>query len=124
MYESPIKIFQEQLKLQMEGDILKAVQAKEIVVDKEELLKALEFDRNQYEVGFTDGFKAARTQAEWIYDHDGMDWGIGAWRCNACGAKNNNIRGDARVNPYHWSGSKYCPNCGAIMIGKKEEAQK
>lgn len=39
----------------MEGDILRAVQKYGINVDKEELLRALQYDRNQYEKGYDDG---------------------------------------------------------------------
>jgi hypothetical protein len=51
----------------------------------------------------------------WIYDPNGMDWNLGAWRCSKCGCKNNNIGGDERINPLLFAGSKYCPNCGAKM---------
>lgn len=51
----------------------------------------------------------------WIYDPNGMDWNLGAWRCSKCGCKNNNIGGDERINPLLFAGSKYCPNCGCKM---------
>jgi hypothetical protein len=51
----------------------------------------------------------------WIYDPNGMDWNLGAWRCSKCGCKNKNIGGDERINPLLFAGSKYCPNCGAKM---------
>ena len=55
MYESPISIIQEQLTLKMEDDILKAVQKYEIVVNKEELMKALSYDRDQFSKGYREG---------------------------------------------------------------------
>ena len=58
MWESPIKVMQKQVKMQMEGEILKAVQEVGIVVDKEELMKALKHDREQYEKGYADGFNS------------------------------------------------------------------
>ena len=54
----------------------------------------------------------------WVYDPDGMDWGIGAWRCSECGCKNDNLGSDRNINPYHYAGSKFCGNCAAKMDGK------
>jgi hypothetical protein len=55
MYRTPIEIIYGQMQTQLEGDILKAVQSYGINVDKEELLRALQYDRNQYEKGYMDG---------------------------------------------------------------------
>ena len=54
-YESPITVLQKQIETQLEGEILKAVHKVGVVVDKEELVKALKCDREQYEKGFEDG---------------------------------------------------------------------
>ena len=58
MYESPIKIITGQIKTNN--------------VDREELLKALEYDRWQYEEGFREGEKHTMRQIkdllpEWLY---------------------------------------------------------
>lgn len=53
----------------------------------------------------------------WVYDPDGMDWNIGAWRCSECGCKNGNLGSYSSTNPYHCAGSKFCPHCGAKMTG-------
>ena len=45
MYESPIKIIYGQMQTQLEGDILRAVMSTDIQVDKEELVRALQYDR-------------------------------------------------------------------------------
>lgn len=50
-YDSPIKIIQKALETKMENDIFTAVQHYDIDVDKEELIKALRYDRDQYEKG-------------------------------------------------------------------------
>ena len=63
-YESPIKIIEGQLKMQMEGNIMRAVQSYDIHVDKNELLRALQYDRGQYEKGFQDGI--ADATPKWI----------------------------------------------------------
>ena len=53
-YESPITIIQGQMVTEYENGILKAVQKYDIHCDKEELTKALIYDRNQYEKGYKD----------------------------------------------------------------------
>lgn len=54
MYESSIDVIQGEIQMQLEGEILRAVQNVGVYVDKEELLKALAYDRNQYEKGYAD----------------------------------------------------------------------
>lgn len=60
-WNSPIKIIEneiyDQWNMQMEDGILKAVYNVGIHVDREELLKALAYDRNQYNMGYMDGVK-------------------------------------------------------------------
>lgn len=53
----------EQVK-QLEGDIYRAIQTYNINVDKDELIKALNYDRHQYEKGFSDGVAYMRA----LYD--------------------------------------------------------
>ena len=57
MYESPIKIIAGQIKTNYEDAIYRAVQNVGINIDREELLKALEYDRGQYEKGWEEGFR-------------------------------------------------------------------
>ena len=52
MYKSPIEIITGQIKTNYEDAIYSAVQNVGINVDREELLKALEYDRGQYEKGY------------------------------------------------------------------------
>jgi len=54
MYDSPIELFQGDMKVELEGTILKAVANVGVNVDKEELLKALNYDREQYQKGYED----------------------------------------------------------------------
>lgn len=54
-YESPINIIYDNMRMQTENDIYKVVQSYEIKVDKDELIKALNYDRQQYQKGFRDG---------------------------------------------------------------------
>ena len=58
MYRSPIEIIEGQIKMQMEGDIIKAVHQVGINVDKPELLRALQYDRAQYSRGYKDAMEA------------------------------------------------------------------
>ena len=76
----------------------------------------IEIDR-EAEIRLEDTSDITVLYADWVYDPDGMDWGIGAWRCSVCGCKNDNLSGCAE-NPYAFAGSKYCPNCGRKMRKK------
>lgn len=70
MYRSPIEILcadiwdqiQTQIDKQQGEDIYKAVVRYGINVDKEELIRALKYDRNQYEKGYMDGRADARKE--------------------------------------------------------------
>lgn len=64
MYKSPIEIIYGQLQMQFEGEALRAVQSYDIKVDKEELLRALQYDRGQYDKGYQDG--EANAAPRWI----------------------------------------------------------
>ena len=57
--------------------------------------------------------------AEWYYDPNGMDWGLGAWKCSKCHTKNDNLGMGNNINPYMFSGSKFCPQCGAVIKPKE-----
>ena len=67
--------------------------------------------------------------AHWVYDPDGLDWGLGAWVCSSCHMKNDNIPVPAlnpdiaRLNPLLYSGSKFCPNCGKTMINAEDDKE-
>ena len=54
MYELPIKVIQGELETQLEGEILKAVHRVGVTVDRDELIRALRYDREQYQKGFDD----------------------------------------------------------------------
>lgn len=59
MYESPINLIQKELRIAHDNGILKAISEVGIDVDKDELIKALRYDREQYQKGYEDGFKEA-----------------------------------------------------------------
>lgn len=54
MWKSPITIMQTEMQTQLEGEVLKAVMKLGVMVDKEELLRALQYDREQYYRGYND----------------------------------------------------------------------
>ena len=66
MYESPIKLFFPSLEEELcniakkqDDMVFDAVAKVGVTVDKEELLRALRYDRDQYNRGFNDGIIAA-----------------------------------------------------------------
>jgi hypothetical protein len=56
MYKSPIEMLTQGFNLQVENGVYKAVESYGINVDKDELIKALQYDRNQYNKGYADGY--------------------------------------------------------------------
>lgn len=69
-YKSPIDFITSEIRLEHEkridGDIFHAVQEIGITVDKEQLLKALRYDRNQYEKGYKDGYDDGLHADKWV----------------------------------------------------------
>ena len=61
MYESPIELIisdmQHKVRQEQDKQIYEAVQRVDVNVNKEELIKALNYDRQQYEKGYADGIK-------------------------------------------------------------------
>lgn len=56
-YQSPIQAIASQIEMTMEGETLKACQRVGVNVDKYELVKALQYDRQQYAKGFRAGYE-------------------------------------------------------------------
>ena len=106
-YESPISIaiakMQDENNEQLENECMLVIKEKiGIDVNKDELIKALNYDRAQYEKGFRDGLSKAyhHNHGHWIKDND-IDYG-----CSACGRRQ--LWMNATVY-------EFCPHCGAIM---------
>jgi len=53
-YESPITMMASQMETKIENDTMSVIQQYGIDVDKDELIKALNYDRQQYEKGYKD----------------------------------------------------------------------
>ncbi|MBO5811388.1 MAG: hypothetical protein J6R32_11260 [Bacteroidales bacterium] len=77
MYNSPIKIFENAMQEQIqekENQIFTTIKSQIAVdVDKDELLKALRYDRHQYEQGYEDGVMNERQHwinwLTWLMNH-------------------------------------------------------
>ena len=54
-------------------------------------------------------------QGTWKWDHNGMDFNLGAWVCSNCSMRNNCLPLNENMDPFMFPGSKFCPNCGAKM---------
>ncbi len=59
-------------------------------------------------------------RGRWEYEEHAVDFNIGGWCCSECGTHNNNLPTSEAINPYQFSGSKYCPQCGAKMDETEE----
>lgn len=77
MYKSPIDVMiadiQHQIAQQQDEEIYKAVVSVGINVDKDELLRALQYDRQQYDKGYADGHRDAMESIV----GEGNTWGDG-----------------------------------------------
>lgn len=69
-YESPIQMPTGQIATKMakkaDDTIWEAVVKTEVAVDKDELVKALSYDRDQYEKGYINGYSAGLNADKWI----------------------------------------------------------
>ena len=126
-YEPPITLYMNKIQTQIEDNCLKAVQSYGFNVDKDELKKALEYDRNQYDKGYAAARKKyERPSGEW--SNESKD----SLLCSACGNRVYKpfIGGfpTERTSNYYpnfcaFCGAdmrktdlfNHCPNCGAYM---------
>ena len=75
MYEPPIKMIIKKVSKEIanecndahEKNLMEALKQAEFVVDKEEVFKALNYDRDQYDKGFEDGFEEGKKAAAQYY---------------------------------------------------------
>lgn len=115
-YESPILIEYENaekmLSLKVEDAIYEAVLKCNIKVDKDELWKALEYDRDQYEKGFAEGRESAVKHAHWIVKPTRGTINKYKCHCSACG---NGYEADAWHDPIDLDQAEWCLWCGAKM---------
>ena len=111
-YQSPIEIIYDKLtadfNTQLENNILTAVQNYGINVDRDELIKALNYDRRQYEAGYrTAMLRYKAPKGEWLlkeFDPFLKEYG----QCSNCLQRE-------RVG-------NFCRNCGADMRPEEVES--
>jgi len=77
-YESPVRIIVGEMTSKIEDDIMQVVKSYGIEVNKAELMRALQYDRDQYEKGYQDGEAHRIHEGEKPYK-DGA-----RWRCGRC----------------------------------------
>ena len=112
MWKSPIEIDMEWIEKdiikQQDGWILSRIEEIiDVKVDKNELIKVLKYDRNQYERGYADGKADAIKHGQWL-DLDNAPWGMFYCTCSVCGKRMI----AERLN--------FCGECGAKMDQVKE----
>ena len=115
-YESPISInyiMREQEK-QIEKDVLKVIASYNINVDADELVKALQYDRNQYEKGYKAGFHDAQQ-----VKHGKWEWEPGyvgtTAKCSVCGLSPMGFYSLPIIQIGRLPEYPFCPKCGAKM---------
>lgn len=109
-YQSPIEIFMSPAEMataierDRDNQVFKAicteVQKIGITVDKDELIRALKYDRNQYQEGYRAGKAAAQTHGHW----EPSGFPEYPYRCSHCG---NLTREKVERS--------YCGSCGTEM---------
>ena len=112
MYESPIDIIYGNMQMKLEDTVFKAVQDVHVEVDRDELIKALQYDRGQYDKGFADGCAAPVARAKWSLDRDGLPI------CSNCGEialQRVFVKMPHLIQDVRMVRSNFCPNCGAKM---------
>ena len=112
MYECPIAIFQNRMehniRESVDGTIYEAVLKIGVHVDRDELLRALRYDRDQYAKGYEDGKRDAERHGRWgEYEVHPLARSLDGYPCTACGQHEQRI-------------TSYCPNCGAKMDEEDE----
>lgn len=60
-YESPITVIFDDVRSTIDDYIMTQIGRVGVVIDKEELIKAINYDRDQYSKGLKEGLRAAST---------------------------------------------------------------
>lgn len=125
MYKSPLEIISSftndtayKIKTETDNLIMEAVYNVVVNVDKAELIKALEYDRDQYEKGYRDGKEDATTRAPVFRKYYALDLGRYIRKSEI-----SNVNSMIKVIPFCGNceaqlltpRQKYCHNCGAKM---------
>ena len=121
-YDPPISLalaeFQNGVEEQLGNGVVEYLYSIDIHVDKEELIKALQYDRGQYEKGYQDGCRDSRKHGRWIpIQYDGYADGHPVWDLWECSECREEYESEGDPPPHN-----YCPNCGAKMDGGNDNA--
>lgn len=131
-YKPPIEAVRRELtgkiEQSLEDGIMRILHDIDIHVDKEELIKALKYDRGQYEKGFRDGVKSTQKHGNWhirsaylTEPADSPFWKY-CMECSECGRKVEGISVEDAINYRKLCREyPYC-HCGAKMDGGNEDA--
>lgn len=95
---------QEKVTLSMENNVVRAVQAVGIKIDKHELIAALMQDKSRYEAAYEQGKRDAVKHGHWFED----GYGSGEIVCSNCGEPCATF---AMMKPR----DRFCKWCGARM---------
>lgn len=82
------------------------------ISNKEELEKALLYDRGQYDKGYADGRRSALVHGHWKIDEDVYEICATGFTCSVCG---KSICSSEMTDNEVLEMMKYCPECGAKM---------
>lgn len=115
MYKSPIEIvqaIQEKATVSMEDNIVRAVQAVGINIDKHELIAALTQDKSRYEAAYEQGKRDAVKHGHWIEE----GYRNGEIVCSNCGEPCATF---SMLKPR----DRFCKWCGARMEGEDDDVE-
>ena len=107
IFNNPMENLRMEINKRTDEVIYKAILDVGVEVDKDELIRALNYDRKQYEKGYEAGKMDATVHAHWIKrsnpNHSPFDSSAEYnMICSNCGGDHERF--------YH-----YCPDCGAKM---------
>ena len=113
-YKSPVDIYYsdvfEPINEAAENYIMAEIKMY-VDVDKDELIKAMNYDRKQYATGYRNGYADAQKHGKWIYaENENGDDGYYCTNCHGHIKWNYKSEKIDYIQKYI-----YCPNCGARM---------
>ena len=77
-YDSPIRIIERNMTEKLEDNLMSVIKSNGIDVNRAELLKALNYDRDQYEKGYRDGKNDRFNSPVKPFKHENR------WHCGEC----------------------------------------
>ena len=122
MYESPISFVTEQVAndivMKNEGYLYQYIRDVGINIDKDELVKALQYDRGQYDKGYADGYTEGVKNYQKLYENImGIQRPTGKWDGNS-NNMDNRLSEKQNVVVIHYDSNTeivHCPHCGCYL---------